>query len=221
MSQVLNMNAQTLTCVQGASGILVQALQDSLSFNGLPINITGNFDENTAKQLTAFKISRSMNTSLPVADFETWHLLTTGCNSSENAAFWIDVGWPQGSVTDKQLQCLREVGFKFITFECWLERNGGTFWEPCVDTFFEHRLPGFRSVCTCSPGVPPMLPVKFLSFWAICRSVLPLLLELTKALAFFLSLFCCIQFSLFQCASARDACLPSGRPCAGRQASHA
>ena len=143
MSQVLNMNAQTLTCVQGASGILVQALQDSLSFNGLPINITDNFDENTAKQLTAFKISRSMNTSLPVADFETWHLLTTGCNSSENAAFWIDVGWPQGSVTDKQLQCLREVGFKFITFECWLERNGGTFWEPCVDNIFRAQAAGF------------------------------------------------------------------------------
>ena len=84
-----------------------------------------------------------MNTSDPAVDFETWHLLTSGCNSSKSSAFWIDVGWPQGSVTDDQLQCLRKVGFKFITFECWLERNGGIFWQPCVDNIFRAQAAGF------------------------------------------------------------------------------
>jgi hypothetical protein len=121
----------------------VQALQDSLTFNGFSINITGNFDSDTATQLAKFKTSRRMNTSSPFVDFETWHLLTSGCHSSKSAAFWIDVGWPQGSVTDKQLQCLHSAGFKFITFECWLERNGGTFWQPCIDNIFRAQAAGF------------------------------------------------------------------------------
>ena len=122
---------------------MVQALQDSLSFNGFATNVTGEFDVDTAKQVVAFKSSRAMNTSDPAVDFETWHLLTSGCNSSKSSAFWIDVGWPQGSVTDDQLQCLRKVGFKFITFECWLERNGGIFWQPCVDNIFRAQAAGF------------------------------------------------------------------------------
>jgi len=123
---------------------LVAALQDSLTFNGFSINITGEFDENTANQLQAFKISRdAVNSSRSVVDFETWHLLATGCNSSKAASFWIDVGWPQGSLTDEQLQCLRKVGFKFITFECWLERNGGMFWEPCIGNIIRAQAAGF------------------------------------------------------------------------------
>ena len=131
-------------CGQGQSGILVAALQDSLTFNGFSINITGEFDENTANQLQAFKISRdAVNSSRSVVDFETWHLLTSGCNSSKTSAFWIDVGWPQGSLTDEQLQCLHNVGFKFITFECWLERNGGMFWEPCIGNIVRAQAAGF------------------------------------------------------------------------------
>ena len=134
---------QEPTHQQGETGILVQALQDSLTFNGFQINVTGYFDENTAKQLESFKSSRSLNTSSPVVDFETWHLLTSGCNSSKNAAFWIDVGWPQGSVTNEQLQCLRNVGFSFVTFECWLEEKGGIFWEPCISNIFRAQAAGF------------------------------------------------------------------------------
>ncbi len=121
----------------------MQALQDSLTFNGFPTKITGNFDSITVKQLHAFGNSRGINTSSSVVDFETWHLLTSGCNSSKSAAFWIDVGWPQGSVTDEQLQCLLAAGFKFITFECWLEEKGGVFWHPCVDNIFRAQAAGF------------------------------------------------------------------------------
>jgi hypothetical protein len=123
---------------------LVEALQDSLTFNGFKTNTTGIFDIGTADQLRAFKRSRgAVNSSLDIVDVETWHLLASGCNSSRSAAFWVDVGWPQGSVTSEQLQCFHEVGFKFITFECWLERDGGVFWEPCVGNIARAQAAGF------------------------------------------------------------------------------
>ena len=69
----------------------------------------------------------------------------TGCNSTGSSVkhMWVDVGWPQGSMTTSHLQCLRSAGFEFATFECWLEP--GTFWPECVQNIANAWAAGFTA----------------------------------------------------------------------------
>ena len=141
--------ALTVSCLPleaGAKGSLISGLQESLVFNGFETNVTGVFDLQTQDELGAFKWARGASSSGgEFVDEQTWHLLISGCNSSAaSAAFWFDAGWPQGTLTLAQLQCLRSAGFEFATFECWVEQGVGMFWEECVGNIARAQIAGLK-----------------------------------------------------------------------------
>ena len=51
---------------------------------------------------------------------------------------------PQGALALEQLQCLRSTGFEFATFECWVERGYGMFWEECVGNIARAQIAGLK-----------------------------------------------------------------------------
>ena len=77
----------------GATGRPVQALQDTLSVNGYVVEISGVYDAATQEALSKFQSDRgaSVMTGEEV-DQQTWHLLTTQCNSSLPGHYWFDAG---------------------------------------------------------------------------------------------------------------------------------
>lgn len=133
----------------GASGEVVSAIQEALTFQGFPTNVTGVFDGMTVMSLRNFQIARkdtSSNQNGQVATAATFHLLGTGCNSGGH--FWFDAGWPQGILSTETLSCLREQGkFDFVTFECWVEASPtGEFWSECKDNINNAYKAGFTNV---------------------------------------------------------------------------
>ena len=116
---------------------LILAAQDALTANGFATPLTGVLDATTVQSLGAFQRQRGAPVQPPgSADAATWHLLATGCNRP-GGAFWFDAGWPQGNMSVPTLACLREHGFEFATFECWVEQSHeagapthrGSFWH--------------------------------------------------------------------------------------------
>jgi peptidoglycan hydrolase-like protein with peptidoglycan-binding domain len=77
----------------GSQGTPVMALQDVLTANGYVIEITGEYDQFTADVLAKFQLERgaSISTGNEV-DEQTWHLLTTQCNSTTSDYYWFDAG---------------------------------------------------------------------------------------------------------------------------------
>lgn len=126
----------------GAVGAAVAGAQGALNAFGFPVAQTGRFDAATVAALGAFAAARgAADTSGTVLDAQLWHLLSSGCNASAtSAAFWIDVGWPQGSLSVATLACLR-ARFGFVTFECWRETS---FWfAPCAQNVANAHAAGF------------------------------------------------------------------------------
>ena len=79
--------------VVGASGRPVQALQDTLSVSGYPVGISGQYDEATQAALSRFQTDRGASVvSGEEVDEQTWHLLTSQCNSSLPGHYWFDAG---------------------------------------------------------------------------------------------------------------------------------
>ena len=124
----------------------VAAAQDALQAAGFYAGaLSGNFDAATASSLAVFAAARgAVDTSGQAIDAQLWHLLVSGCNSSlATERFWIDVGWPQGSLSTSTLACLRGF-FEFVVFECWLERSA--WFAPCVQNIANARAGGFAAV---------------------------------------------------------------------------
>jgi hypothetical protein len=140
------LSASCLPLTAGANGSLVSGLQESLIFNGFDTIVSGIFDLQTQDKLGAFQRARGASRSSGDAlDEQTWHLLVSGCNASAaTAAYWFDAGWPQGALALEQLQCLRSTGFEFATFECWVERGYGMFWEECVGNIARAQIAGLK-----------------------------------------------------------------------------
>jgi hypothetical protein len=132
----------------GSSGIAVEALQDSLNWNGFEVVTTGIFDEQTINATRAFQINRGADEkSGEIIDSQTWHLLITQCNSTgSHGYFWFDAGWPQGNITQSTLTCLKNAGFSYGIFQCWREQGEGTFWEECISNIENAWLSGYSSV---------------------------------------------------------------------------
>jgi hypothetical protein len=79
--------------VVGASGLPVQALQDSLTANGYTVEVTGQYDEATKTALGKFQVDRGASiVSGEEVDDQTWHLLTTECNITTPGHYWFDAG---------------------------------------------------------------------------------------------------------------------------------
>ena len=91
----------------GATGVAVEALQDTLIWNGFEVVINGVYDDQTANATKQFQLSRgSTLVSGETVDAPTWHLLTTQCNSTGSPGlFWFDAGWPQGNLTGPCVVC--------------------------------------------------------------------------------------------------------------------
>lgn len=142
------------------------AVQDALTANGYPTPLTGAPDATTREMLMRFERDRGAApgwsrkhdsfAALSVSN-RTWHLLSTGCNSSASpgrGAFWFDAGWPQGNMSSDMLSCLRSNGFEYATFECWVEQSAnpsaqehsGSFWNGCVGNIARAHAAGFASV---------------------------------------------------------------------------
>ena len=117
--------AATTPIAAGAAGAAVGAVQDGLGTAGYAVPISGQYDAATAAALAAFQAARGASvTSGALVDAQTMHLLATGCNATlETQAFWVDIGWPQGSLSVESLTCMRETGFRFLTQEVWLEES--------------------------------------------------------------------------------------------------
>lgn len=131
----------------GSSGPAVLALQDSLGANGFPAPLSGLFDAATAAALSTFQTARGATvTSGEVVDAQSWHLLTTQCNISMPGHYWFDAGWPQGSLSQATLECLRDSHFEYAVFECWRESSGGSFWGECIDNIANAWAAGFEYV---------------------------------------------------------------------------
>jgi murein L,D-transpeptidase YcbB/YkuD len=80
----------------GSTGRPVQALQDTLTVNGYQVEITGEYDAATQEALSRFQSDRgATEVSGMEADQQTWHLLTTQCNSSLPGHYWFDAGIKQ------------------------------------------------------------------------------------------------------------------------------
>jgi hypothetical protein len=161
----------------GATGRPVEALQDTLSVNGYSVEISGEYDAATQEALSRFQSDRGASvTTGQQADDQTWHLLTTQCNSSLPGHYWFDagmrwcmfavtvmficatlyyiffvvfcffIGWPQGNISTATFECLKEHSFEYAVIECWREKDGGSFWTECVDNVANARAAGFSSV---------------------------------------------------------------------------
>ena len=133
----------------GSPAQAVLAVQTALTFNGFAVPWTGAFDAATQSALALFESSRGEpQHNLSVSE-HTLHLLVTGCNGT--GVFWFDFGWPQGSAPIETFSCLREHGFRFGTFECWIEGPGseyvnGLFWPQCVQNVANAWAAGLESV---------------------------------------------------------------------------
>ena len=55
-------------------------------------------------------------------------------------------GWPQGNISTETFQCLKDNHFEYAVIECWREKDGGSFWQECVDNVAHAREAGFTSV---------------------------------------------------------------------------
>jgi peptidoglycan hydrolase-like protein with peptidoglycan-binding domain len=134
----------------GAQRQQVLAVQAGLSFNGFATPLTGAYDNATISSVQAFEKSRGeQSTSGTVVSQHLLHLLVTGCNGT--GVFWFDFGWPQGSQSLETFQCLVEQGFRFGTFECWIEGvaaqdPNGLFWPECVQNIANAWAAGLESV---------------------------------------------------------------------------
>ena len=137
---------------------LVLALQDALAATGYATPLTGQLDSPTRNNLAALLRERGPPGAAPappdMVSATTWHLLTTGCNSSVSGAFWFDAGWPQGNMTSEMLSCLHASGMEYATFECWVEQSSGphapqhsgSFWDGCVGNIARAQAAGFAKV---------------------------------------------------------------------------
>jgi peptidoglycan hydrolase-like protein with peptidoglycan-binding domain len=143
---------RTTPVTQGGPAQSVLAVQASLAINGFPAPQTGVYDNATAAAVLRFAQSR---TAVPETNGGTivsehlLHLLVTSCNGT--GYFWFDFGWPQGSQSVETFQCLVSQGFRFGTFECWVEGPGtefpnGSFWAPCVQNIANAWAAGLESV---------------------------------------------------------------------------
>lgn len=142
-----SLTAVVTPLLAGANGTAVYALQDSLTANGFAVPLTGYFDDVTVSALSSFQLDRGASaTSGTTVDEQSWHLLTTQCNSSLPGYYWFDAGWPQGSVSQSTLECLLGSHFEYAIFECWRESNGGSFWPECVDNIANAWAAGFQYV---------------------------------------------------------------------------
>ena len=124
----------------------VAAAQDALQAAGFYAGaLSGDYDAATASSLAAFAAARGgVDTSGQAIDAQLWHLLTTGCNASlATERYWVDIGWPQGSLSVSTLSCMRDY-FEFAVFECWLERSA--WFAPCVQNIANARAGGFSAV---------------------------------------------------------------------------
>lgn len=131
----------------GSTGLPVMALQDTLTANGFPVAISGDFDAATQTALAQFQSDRGASlTSGEEVDAQTWHLLTTMCNVTIPGHYWVDIGWPQGSVSQETYECLGDAGFEYAVVECWREKDGGTFWEECVSNIANAWAAGWSAV---------------------------------------------------------------------------
>ena len=139
-----------LTAPLAESSQLIEAAQDALTFNGFAAPVTGHLDAQTVQALSAFQQARGAPEQPPgSADAATWHLLATGCQSgADGGHFWFDAGWPQGNMSVESLSCMREHGFEFATFECWVESSGhaGKFWSGCPQNIANAHAAGFTRV---------------------------------------------------------------------------
>lgn len=127
----------------------VKALQDALTANGFPTTINGIFDNETVASLSAFQTARHADvTSGTVVDEQSWHLLTTMCNSTvDGGYYWIDIGWPQGNVSVDTFKCLHdERGFVYTTIECWRNTGDGTWFNDCVQNVENAWTAGYKYV---------------------------------------------------------------------------
>ena len=108
----------------GGSKQLTLAVQDSLTSNGFSTPLTGVYDSATAKQLAGFVRQRSGPSRRQwqdgLVDADTWHLLASGCNSSNSPA-----GQPG------ETRCLsmsfHRFSPAFTAFHCG-STAGGAFW---------------------------------------------------------------------------------------------
>jgi peptidoglycan hydrolase-like protein with peptidoglycan-binding domain len=133
----ISFGASSLSSVTGAQEMLSEAY-------GFSVNITGNFDPQTVTALAAFSQSRGADdVSGKTLGPQQWHLLATNCNSSAgNASFFVDIGWPQGTLSVETLTCMKGY-FGFVTFECWLQRSA---WFPtCVQNIKNAHAAGFSN----------------------------------------------------------------------------
>lgn len=131
----------------GATGVPVEALQDGLQWSGYEVAMTGVFDEQTKVALARFQADRGATaTGGDIVDAQTWHLITTQCNSTLESHYWFDFGWPQGNGTQETLRCLLDAGFEFGVFECWREQGEGTFWPECVASIANAWAVGYAAV---------------------------------------------------------------------------
>lgn len=136
---------QTGSVGPGSKPAIVEAVQDALTSQGLPTNISGLFDPTTQANVVTLQSTRGAASTSGQVDGQTWHLLASGCNSSlDTAAFWFDAGWPQGNLSLDTLACLKDAGFQFGTFECWREYTG--WFDPCVQNVANAWAAGLTSV---------------------------------------------------------------------------
>jgi hypothetical protein len=128
---------------------LILAIQMALQDYSVDIFIsdpTGVWGESTETALSKFLSARrskaEATSRLPYTlDFTALHLLATNCNGS--GFFFMDVGWPQGVLSVKHLQCYRK-SFDFVLFESWREFSG--FWPACVENWHNAISAGFKHV---------------------------------------------------------------------------
>lgn len=131
----------------GASGRPVEALQDTLTVNGYPLEISGIFDDVTEDALSRFQTDRGASkVDGKEVDEQSWHLLTTQCNSTLPGHYWFDAGWPQGNISKSTFQCLQDNHFEYAVIECWREKDNGSFVMECVDNIANARDAGFSFV---------------------------------------------------------------------------
>ena len=131
----------------GSSGLGVEALQDALNWNGFKVIETGVYDEETINATSSFQSLRGASEKTgKTVDYQTWHLLITQCNSTSTPSYWFDAGWPQGNMSKDTLKCLHDAGFVYAIFECWREKDGGTWWQECVQNIQNAWETGYSSV---------------------------------------------------------------------------
>lgn len=131
----------------GSSGLAVEALQDALNWNGFDVTETGVYDEETRNATSTFQLLRGASEITgETVDYQTWNLLITQCNSTNTPSFWYDAGWPQGEMSIDTLKCLLDTGFEYAIFECWREKDMGTWWQECVPNIDNAWQAGYSSV---------------------------------------------------------------------------